>query len=45
MGLSEVRRKGDDLVKLELGHLFFYRDHEDTSYGGIGFNKTIASLV
>ncbi|KAG7307782.1 hypothetical protein JYU34_006375 [Plutella xylostella] len=37
LGLSEVRRKGEDLVRLQNGHLFYYRGHDDTKYGGVGF--------
>ncbi|KOB71201.1 Endonuclease-reverse transcriptase [Operophtera brumata] len=37
IGLSEVRRKGEDLIKLTSGDLFFYRGHEDSTYGGVGF--------
>ncbi|KOB75448.1 Endonuclease-reverse transcriptase, partial [Operophtera brumata] len=49
IGLSEVLRKGEDLLRLTSGHLFFFRGHEDTSYGGVGFliNKTttMATMV
>ena len=43
IGLSEVRRKGEELVELKSGHLFYYRGTETGRTSGVGFliNKTI----
>ncbi|KAG7308870.1 hypothetical protein JYU34_006132 [Plutella xylostella] len=37
IGLSEVRRRGENLMTLSNGDMFFHRGHEDSSYGGVGF--------
>ncbi|CAK1602653.1 unnamed protein product [Parnassius mnemosyne] len=45
IGLSEVRRKGEDTVILESGNLFYHRDH--LSQGGVGFivHKSLVNNV
>ncbi|XP_062526852.1 craniofacial development protein 2-like [Bombyx mori] len=37
IGLSEIRRQGEDTITLQSGHLFFYREGEQKSQGGVGF--------
>ncbi|XP_045496012.1 uncharacterized protein LOC123694588 [Colias croceus] len=37
IGLSEVRRQGEDTITLTSGNLFFYREGDQQSQGGIGF--------
>lgn len=37
LGLSEVKGTGEELIKLPSGDLFFYRGHDDSTYGGVGF--------
>lgn len=37
IGLSEVRRKGEDQIILKSGNLFFYKGEEESSIGGVGF--------
>lgn len=37
VGLSEIRRRGEDQITLKSGHLFHFRGEEDTSNGGVGF--------
>lgn len=37
IGLSEIRRRGEDQITLKSGHLFHFRGEEDTSNGGVGF--------
>ena len=37
IGLSEVRRQGEDTVILKSGNLFYHREGEHLSQGGIGF--------
>ena len=37
IGLSEVRRKSEELLTLKEGHLFFYRGTKDGRNGGVGF--------
>ena len=36
-GLSEVRRLGENTIKLKNGHIFFHKGNEQTQYGGVGF--------
>lgn len=47
LGLSEVRREGEDTVILESGNLFYYREGDQLSQGGVGFivHKAIANNV
>lgn len=47
IGLSEVRRNGEDLIKLNSGNLLYYRGYDDSSYGGVGFLiiGNLASLI
>lgn len=37
LGLSEVRREGEDTITLKSGNLFYYREGEQQSQGCIGF--------
>ncbi|CAH2246837.1 jg12407 [Pararge aegeria aegeria] len=37
MGLSEVRREGEDTIILKSGNLFYNREGEQQSQGGVGF--------
>ncbi|XP_038206257.1 uncharacterized protein LOC119828225 [Zerene cesonia] len=37
IGLSEVRRQGEDTITLTSGNLFFFREGDQQSQGGIGF--------
>nr|XP_037868983.1 craniofacial development protein 2-like [Bombyx mori] len=37
IGLSEIRREGEDTKTLQSGHLFYYREGEQKSQGGVGF--------
>ena len=37
IGLSEVRRKSEDLMTLREGHLFYYSGTKDGRLGGVGF--------
>ncbi|CAH2218109.1 jg22737 [Pararge aegeria aegeria] len=37
IGLSEVRREGEDSIILESGNLFYYREGDQQSQGGVGF--------
>ncbi|KAI8422946.1 hypothetical protein MSG28_014049 [Choristoneura fumiferana] len=36
MGLSETRRRGENLLKLTSGHLLYCKGYEDKSQGGVG---------
>nr|ADI61818.1 endonuclease-reverse transcriptase [Bombyx mori] len=47
LGLSEVRREGEDTLTLESGHLFYFREGGQQSHGGVGFlvNKVLAHSV
>ncbi|KAJ0179398.1 hypothetical protein K1T71_005110 [Dendrolimus kikuchii] len=47
LGFSEVRREGEDTVTLESGHLFYFREGDRASQGGVGFlvNKTLVNNV
>ena len=47
LGLSEVRRKEEDTITLESGHLLYYREGDKTSQGGVGIlvNKVLSSNV
>ncbi|CAH2098271.1 unnamed protein product [Euphydryas editha] len=37
LGLSEVRREGEDTITLKSGNLFYYREGDQQSQGGVGF--------
>ena len=37
IGLSEVRREGEDTIILESGNLLYYREGDQLSQGGVGF--------
>ncbi|XP_028178547.1 craniofacial development protein 2-like [Ostrinia furnacalis] len=37
IGLSEVRREGEDTITLKSGNLLYYREGEQLSQGGVGF--------
>lgn len=37
LGLSEVRREGEDTITLESGHLMYFREGDQLSQGGVGF--------
>ncbi|XP_044759008.1 craniofacial development protein 2-like [Coccinella septempunctata] len=37
VGLSEVRRRGEQLCRLKSGHTFYHAGNEDSSIGGTGF--------
>ena len=37
IGLSEVRRKSEELMTLKEGHIFYYRGTKDGRLGGVGF--------
>ncbi|KAL0868479.1 hypothetical protein ABMA27_007962 [Loxostege sticticalis] len=37
MGLSEVRREGEDTITLRSGNLLYYREGDQLSQGGVGF--------
>ena len=47
LGLSEVRRQGEDTTTLESGHLFYFREGDHQSQGGVGFlvNKVLRDNV
>ena len=47
LGLSEVRRQGEDTITLESGHLLYFREGDQLSQGGVGFlvNKQLTSSV
>lgn len=47
LGLSEVRREGEDTVTLESGHLMYFREGDQQSQGGVGFlvNKSLSDNV
>ncbi|CAH2243651.1 jg26126 [Pararge aegeria aegeria] len=47
LGLSEVRREGEDTTTLESGHVFYYRQGDSPSHGGVGFlvNKVLIDNV
>ncbi|KAJ0172381.1 hypothetical protein K1T71_012354 [Dendrolimus kikuchii] len=47
LGLSEVRREGEDTITLESGHLLYFREGDRASQGGVGFlvNKTLVNNV
>ncbi|KAI8440552.1 hypothetical protein MSG28_001794 [Choristoneura fumiferana] len=47
LGLSEVRREGEDTLTLESGHLLYYREGDQLSQGGVGFlvNKSLCDNV
>lgn len=47
IGLSEVRRRGEGLIKLQSGHSFYYAGEEEKSEGGIGFviNKRLENQI
>ncbi|XP_037294379.1 uncharacterized protein LOC115454908 [Manduca sexta] len=37
IGLSETRRRGEQLIRLNSGQLFYYKGHDNKSQGGVGF--------
>lgn len=37
VGLSEVKRGGEQLLDLKSGHIFYNVDEEESSWGGVGF--------
>lgn len=37
IGLCEIRRKGEDLIKLDSGHLLYTNGTDDGKFGGVGF--------
>lgn len=37
VGFSEVRKIGENLIKLSSGYLLYYRELEDSIYRGVGF--------
>lgn len=37
VGLSEVKRRGEQLIDLKSGHIFYNVGEEESSWGGIGF--------
>ncbi|RVE42210.1 hypothetical protein evm_013143 [Chilo suppressalis] len=47
LGLSEVRREGEDMLTLESGHLMYFREGDNPSQGGVGFlvNKVLTDNV
>ncbi|CAG9134350.1 unnamed protein product [Plutella xylostella] len=47
LGLSEVRREGEDTMTLESGHMLYHREGDQLSQGGVGFlvNKTLVNNV
>ncbi|XP_041980242.1 craniofacial development protein 2-like [Aricia agestis] len=47
LGLCEVRRQGEDTMTLPSGHLFYFREGDHTSRGGVGFlvNKSLVDNV
>ncbi|CAG4920088.1 unnamed protein product [Colias eurytheme] len=47
IGLSEVRREGEDTLTLKSGNLFYHREGDQKSQGGIGFlvNKSLANNI
>ncbi|CAH2217597.1 jg13526 [Pararge aegeria aegeria] len=47
IGLSEVRREGEDSIILESGNLFYYREGDQQSQGGVGFivHKSLVNNV
>jgi len=50
LGISEVRRRGEQCIQLKSGNTFYYRgalQDEEDNIGGVGFmlNKTIATKV
>ncbi|CAH2227432.1 jg22694 [Pararge aegeria aegeria] len=45
IGLSEVRREGEDSIILESGNLFYYREGDQQSQGGVGDYCTWSNLV
>ena len=47
IGLCETRKRGEELVKLQSGHLMYHKGHQDRSIGGIGMliHKSMASKI
>ncbi|KAL3272097.1 hypothetical protein HHI36_022559 [Cryptolaemus montrouzieri] len=47
LGLSEVRRIGEDIVKLKSGHVLFYKGQDNVKRHGVGFlvHSKLAKLV
>jgi endonuclease/exonuclease/phosphatase family metal-dependent hydrolase len=47
IGLSEVRRQGEDSIILDSGNLLYYREGDKQSFGGVGFiiHKSLVNNV
>ncbi|XP_013144778.1 PREDICTED: uncharacterized protein LOC106108224 [Papilio polytes] len=47
IGLSEVRREGEETIILKSGNLFFFREGDQQSQGGVGFivHKSLVNNV
>lgn len=47
VGLSEVRRRGEEQISLKSGNTFYYRGNEESSDGGVGFiiHKRLVSNI
>ncbi|XP_022829298.1 craniofacial development protein 2-like [Spodoptera litura] len=47
LGLSEVRRQGEDTVTFKSGHLMYFREGDQPSQGGVGFlvHKSLSDSV
>ncbi|XP_063539716.1 uncharacterized protein LOC134748833 [Cydia strobilella] len=47
IGLSEVRREGEDMITLNSGNLLYFREGEQRSQGGVGFivHKSLVNNV
>lgn len=47
LGLSEIRREGEDTLTLESGHIMYYREGDNPSQGGVGFlvNKVLTDNI
>lgn len=44
-GLSEVKRTEEVITKLKSGHVMFYKGNNDTKTNGVGFPRSISTLV
>nr|ADI61810.1 endonuclease-reverse transcriptase [Bombyx mori] len=47
LGLCEVRRQGEDVITLDSGHLFYFREGDQPGQGGVGFlvNKILTDNI
>ncbi|CAK1588891.1 unnamed protein product [Parnassius mnemosyne] len=47
IGLSEIRRVGEDMIIIESSNLFYHREGDHLSQGGVGFivNKSLVNNV